>query len=279
MEITKPVTGIGTSMPEPERPQDPTGPLRRNAERVYGIWSVCAFATLSVLLCGPSIFLPGESLRRRGVRRAARLFFELTGLTPRVSGLSNIPDGPCIVVANHASYLDGILMAGVLPPRFGFIIKREMTRIPLAHLLLRRIGSVFVERFDPRGSSRDALRVFRTAAGGRSLAFFPEGTFAGAPGVRPFRLGAFQTATRLGIPVVPVAIRGTRHVLPAGRWLPRPAQLRVHITAPIRPQGSDREAALGLRDAARSRIAEHTGEPALPAGAPDTPAEAAAVTR
>ncbi|HYW03764.1 MAG TPA: lysophospholipid acyltransferase family protein [Gammaproteobacteria bacterium] len=266
-------------MAEPERPQDAAGPLRRNAERVYGVWSVCAFAALSLLLCGPSIFVPGETRRRRGVRRAARLFFDVTGLTPRVSGLSNIPDGPCIVVANHASYLDGILMIGVLPPRFGFIIKREMTRIPLAHLLLRRIGSVFVERFDPRGSSRDALRLFRTAADGRSLAFFPEGTFVSGPGVQPFRLGAFQTATRLGIPVVPVAIRGTRHVLPAGRWLPRPARLTVHITAPIRPQGGDREAALTLRDAARDRIAEHTGEPALPAAVPDPHPERAAATR
>ncbi len=252
-------------------------PLRLPAAWAYGLWSVSAFGVLSISLCGPAIVLPGERLRRHAVRLAARLFFSAAGLPPRITGRDNIPAGACIVVANHASYLDGILMTGILPPRFGFIIKREMTRVPLAHLLLRRIGSVFVERFDQRGSSRDALRVFRMAAGGRSLAFFPEGTFVRDPGIQPFRLGAFQAAARLGLPVVPVAIRGTRQVLPAGRWLPRPARLEVHITAPIVPRGSDRRAALALRDAARERIATYAGE--APAAGTVSQAGEAAATR
>ena len=82
-----------------------------------------------------------------------------------------------MVVANHASYLDGVVMTAALPPRFGFVIKREMNNVPGAGLLLRRLGSEFVERFNRQKGATDARRVLRTAASGHSLMFFPEGTF------------------------------------------------------------------------------------------------------
>ena len=110
-----------------------------------------------------------------------------------------------MVVANHASYLDGVVMAAALPPRFGFVIKREMNDVPVAGLLLRRIGSEFVDRFNRHKGGTDARRVLRTAASGHSLVFFPEGTFT--PRSRPRE-----------IPHRRVRHRGARR--PA-RWCPR----------------------------------------------------------
>ena len=108
------------------------------------------------------------------------------------------------------------------------------------------------------------------AARGRSLAFFPEGTFTRVPALRPFHLGAFAAAVQAGVPVVPVAIRGSRALLRAGQWFPRRAALRVTIGAPIPPPAGAPDAfaaAVSLRDLARAEILRHCGEPGIDAGA------------
>jgi len=141
---------------------------------------------------------------------------KLAGLRLTVKSAEKVPPGQCVIVANHASYLDGVVFTAVLPPRFGFIIKREMDRVPLAGLLLRRLGSLFVERANRQRGANDARRVLRTALNGSSLVFFPEGTFSPAPGLLKFHVGAFTTAVRVGCPIIPAVIRGTRKVFPLG---------------------------------------------------------------
>ena len=147
--------------------------------------------------------------------RLARLALRLAGMRLELHGLDQLPQ-PCIVVANHSSYLDGVVLAATLPPCFSFVIKREMSAVPLAGTLLRRIGAEFVERGDRIRGARDARRLLRNAAIGHSLVFFPEGTFSTAIGLLRFHIGAFAAAVRADLPVVPVAIRGTRHCLPPG---------------------------------------------------------------
>jgi len=92
---------------------------------------------------------------------------------------------------------------------------------------------------------------------------FPEGTFAAAAGLRPFRLGAFKTAVETGTPVVPVALRGARRVLRDGSWLPRAGSVLAWVGAPLRPEGTDWRAIVELRDRAAQAIASHCGEPRL----------------
>ena len=113
------------------------------------------------------------------------------------------------MAANHSSYMDGVILAAVLPPRFGFVIKREVTKVPLVHFFLRRIGSQFVERFDTRRGASDARRILALAESRQCLAFFPEGTFRAEPGLRRFQSGAFAAAVRGDVPLVPVVIRGS----------------------------------------------------------------------
>jgi 1-acyl-sn-glycerol-3-phosphate acyltransferase len=74
-------------------------------------------------------------------------------------------------------------------------------------------------------------------------------------------MGAFVVAARAGVPVVPVSLQGTRAILRAEQWFPRRGTIRVTVGAPIRPQGSDWGAALALRDATRTQIAQYCGEP------------------
>jgi 1-acyl-sn-glycerol-3-phosphate acyltransferase len=165
------------------------------------------------------------------------------------------------VVANHESYLDGVLLAATLPPVFGFVIKREMHGVPGAGWLLTRIGAQFVARNNGHGSKRDALRVLRSASSGQALAFFPEGTFKPEPGLLPFHNGAFVAAQRAGLPVVPLVIHGTRRCMPPRLPLPFPGRISVTALAPIAHR-AERDAA-ALRAEARAAILAASGLPDL----------------
>ncbi len=181
-----------------------------------------------------------------------------------VRGMERLGPGQCIVVANHASYLDGLVFTAALPARFGFVIKREMSAVPLAGLFLRRIGSEFVERFDRNRGAADARRVLRNAANGHSLVFFPEGTFTRTPGLLKFHTGAFVTATRAGCPVIPAVVRGTRAALSPVGALPRPGRIEIDILPAIHAEPAGVEASsAALRDRARQAILLALGEPDL----------------
>ena len=175
------------------------------------------------------------------------------GIRLKVEGRERLPRGPCVVVANHASYIDGIVAAAALPPEFAFVIKKEMVRVPLASLLLRRLGSAFVERFDRHKGGSDARRVWKLAATGHSLVFFPEGTFDGTRRVGKFLGGAFATRERPNMPIVAVAIHGTREVLRPGTMRVRRSAVRFEILGVLQADGA--------RQRSREWIAEAIGEP------------------
>jgi 1-acyl-sn-glycerol-3-phosphate acyltransferase len=233
---------------------------------IYGLYAALLFLAVVLIALLGVILLPTLKLRRGTARVAARMFFAGAGMPIRLHGREHLPEGQCVVVANHASYLDGVVMAAALPPRFGFVIKREMNDVPLAGLLLRRIGSEFVERFNRHKGATDARRVLRTAASGHSLVFFPEGTFTSEVGLGKFHTGAFAIAARAACPVVPAVIIGTRRNMPATRVLPRPGPIEVRYGRPIVADGDqDGDPALKLRDASRAAILADLGEPDLAA--------------
>jgi 1-acyl-sn-glycerol-3-phosphate acyltransferase len=237
--------------------------FRRLGQLLFGVYATTVFATVALATAALLAVMPQLSTRRRLVRLSAASVFGLTGTRLMVRGLSHIPADPCIVVANHASYLDGPILTAALPPKFGFVIKREMTRVPLAHFLLRRIGSEFVERNDAHKSAADARRILQKARAQESLAFFPEGTFTPEPGLRRFHNGAFAAALRGQVPVVPVVIRGSRRMLPAAHILPRPGRLEVIILPALFPSASADVASLVA--AARGSILAALDEPDLQA--------------
>jgi 1-acyl-sn-glycerol-3-phosphate acyltransferase len=236
-------------------------------ETVYGLYAVTAFLVCG-LLAFALVLLPfGITARRHLTHLAAQAFFRLAGMPVRLLDSQHLPSGPCVVVANHASYLDGVVLKAALPARFSFVIKKEVSRVPLAGFVLRRIGSEFVDRFNRHAGAMDARRLFKAAETGQALAFFPEGTFLAQPGLGKFHTGAFAIAARAELPIVPIAIRGTRSILPSGRLLPRPGRIHIHVLPPLAPlTGQDPAAATSqLRDQARARILAALDEPDLSA--------------
>lgn len=234
------------------------------ARVVYALYAVVTFLILGLGALLAALILPGVYRRRAAARAAARAFLWLAGMPLTVRGLEWLTPGQCIVVSNHASYLDGLVFTAALPARFSFVIKREMSAVPLAGLFLRRIGSEFVERFDRHRGAADARRVLRNAASGHSLVFFPEGTFTRTPGLLKFHTGAFVTASRAGCPLIPAVVRGTRAALSPTGALPRPGRIAVDILPPVHaaPEGGE-AASAALRDQARQAILLALGEPDL----------------
>ena len=147
-------------------------------------------------------------------RRIAHAFFALAGIPIEVHGLDRLPrEGAYVLVANHGSYLDGILLVGMLPRQHAFIAKNEFLGYAISRLFLSAIGSLYVERFDAARGVEDVRRFTEHARRGERLAIFPEGTFTRQAGLRPFLMGAFVIAAEAGIPVVPVTISGAREIL------------------------------------------------------------------
>ena len=229
-------------------------------QRIYGVYVGVTFIAVTVPTFCLLAITPGQPKRRALVQKAAALIFFVTGVSPRVSGFENLPAEQCVIVANHASYLDGIILAAVLPPRFAFVIKREMASVPFAGFLLRRIGSEFVERFDKQRSATDARRIMQSAMTGQSLAFFPEGTFRREPGLQRFHSGAFAAAKRGNLKLIPIVIRGSRDMLPANQALPTLGTLEVIIKPAVIPNLAE-DSTGSLINACRASILEDLNEP------------------
>jgi 1-acyl-sn-glycerol-3-phosphate acyltransferase len=232
--------------------------LAQSAALLWALWAMLLLA----LLAPPAWLLmrvapdPAAAWRRGGA--AARLLLRLAGVPLSVRGVEHLPDGACVLVSNHASYLDGVILVAALPRAYAFVAKRELQAQALLGPPLQRLGVEFVERFDLRKSVADAEHMADAVQRGRSLLVFPEGTFVAQPGLLPFHLGAFLAAARAGVPVVPLAIRGARDLLPAERWWPRWTRLGVDIGEPIPVPANEPDvfaAAVKLREAARRAMA------------------------
>src|SRR5215470_3164093 len=134
----------------------------------YGAWCALAFLAIGISALLLLALIPGQARRRAAARACARAYLVLAGTPLTVRHVERVPAGQCVVVCNHASYLDGLVLTAALPARFGFVIKREMAAVPLAAMVLRRLGSEFVERFDRARGAADARRMLRNAGNGHS---------------------------------------------------------------------------------------------------------------
>jgi 1-acyl-sn-glycerol-3-phosphate acyltransferase len=238
--------------------------LRRIGAVLHAARAWIAFALLAPPAWAATVVAARPPRAWRISGRFARAFFRLAGIPVEVSGLERLPAAsPYVLIANHGSYVDGILLVGTLPRQHAFIAKNEFVSHAISRLFLSAIGSRYVERFDAARGVEDVRRFTEHARGGERLAIFPEGTFTRQAGLRPFLMGAFVIAADTGVPVVPVSIIGAREILRDGSWFPARGRVRIVIGEPIAPQGSGWEAAVSLREQARHVMLEQGTEPAL----------------
>jgi 1-acyl-sn-glycerol-3-phosphate acyltransferase len=234
--------------------------MRISGEYLYAAWWWSVLVLMGAFLWPTLLVLPASKRRWALVHRASRAALWLMAIKLEVTGAW--PEGKgVIVVANHASYFDALVFAAVIPGEPAFIAKKELEPQFFAGPFLRRLGALFVDRADPEGGVEDVNKAIQTAQAGRMLVFLPEGTFTRAPGLLPFRLGAFIIAARQKLSVLPVTLRGTRSILRSDQWFPRRGKVSVQVGSLLAADGSEFPAAVRLRDSVRAEILAACGEP------------------
>ena len=190
------------------------------------------------------------------------MFLALCGIAVKADEAIEPPAGAHLLLVNHCSYLDSLVLFALLPPGAGyrFVAKREFVQQRLIHAFLRGLGTLFVERFEAAKSVEDVDALVDALGDGQRLVIFPEGTFSREAGLKPFRMGAFVAAVRAAVPVRVGGLRGTRAVLRDRTWVPRRGSVDFACGPLLAPSGDDWAAAVRLRDATRRAMLELCGE-------------------
>jgi 1-acyl-sn-glycerol-3-phosphate acyltransferase len=236
---------------------------RATGEFLYASWWWTAVGIGFLLGWLSVMILPRLGWRWAALRILARTVLAVVRVPMTISGIDRIPRDGAVLTFNHASYTDALVLAAALPGEPCYVVKRELADQRFAGPLLRRLGALFLQRFEHADSLADLEVVTATARQGRLLVFFPEGTFTRRAGLSGFYMGAFQVAAQAQLPVVPGILSGTRTMLRSDQWFPRWSPISVKIGEPIRPTGADLPAVVRLRDTVRGVILSGCGEPDL----------------
>jgi 1-acyl-sn-glycerol-3-phosphate acyltransferase len=161
--------------------------------------------------------------------RAFALATGAAGIRIRVDGLENIPPGVCVFISNHASNLDPMVFFPAIPRRISVLIKKELMRIPILATGMRIAKFVPVDRDDREAAGATVELAVRHLRDGLSFAIFAEGTRSPDGRIRPFKRGATLMALQARVPVVPVSIAGTQHLMRKGSRLIQPGDVAIHF--------------------------------------------------
>jgi 1-acyl-sn-glycerol-3-phosphate acyltransferase len=229
---------------------------------LYTAYAMTIAAATLVVLWVYLLVSPSGRAADRAVKRWSRMALRACGLRPRITGVEHLEGvGAAILAANHASYIDSVVLMAAIPTDFRFLAKRRLADYPLIGTVIGKVGHVTIEKATVAQQLSSADILARLLRDGRQMLVFPEGTFFRPPGLLPFRLGAFKAAVDTGRPIVPIALRGTRRVLPDGTWLFTHGPIDVIIGAPLVPTVQGWQEMVRLRDEARRFIAHGSGEP------------------
>lgn len=221
---------------------------------VTGVLIILPLMAVTVLVTAPfdrGRYLTGRLFRWTGILPALLnplWHFTWSGAPPAD------PRRPFVVVSNHESFAD-IMLISLLPWEMKWLAKAELFRIPVVGWMMTMAGDIPVKRgFGP--SAIEAMRICRERLGNRvSVMIFPEGTRSPRGDLLPFKDGAFRLAVEAGVPILPLAVHGTRTALPKRGVVMRRARARVRVLEPVDTTGMTLEDVPALRDRIRSSIA------------------------
>lgn len=247
-------------------------------EMLYGVYAAIGFVLWLIPAWAVVSVMPNRPAAARFTSAALRVYLALAFCPVRVTGEEfwRTP-GPRVIVSNHTSYFDVLVLMAALGVDYHFVAKQEVRRMPFIGTFLRKLHHFAFDRADAQARLRQAAEIEDALRQGDSVFVFPEGTFTPHIGVRPFQLGAFKAAASVNCPVLPVALAGTRQFLRDESILPHPARITITVCPPLWPgqlatasqSPESREPVtewreiVKLRDTAREQIALASGEPLL----------------
>ena len=234
------------------------------AGRLLNLWAwtetiVCVILGTPIVALVFAVTAPFD-----GGRYAAGRAFRLVGVfATRINGLWRFrtrgrladPRRPYVVVANHESYAD-IFLISCFPWEMKWLSKETMFRIPLMGWMMRMAGDICLVRGN-RDSTLDAMAQCRDRLGKKvSVMIFPEGTRSRNGEMLPFKDGAFRLAIESGVPVLPIAVSGTRNAMAKGTFRFMPAHAIAEVLEPVETSGMTLDNTASLKKEVRERIEE-----------------------
>lgn len=238
---------------------------RRIGAWVYGCYAWTIFVVV-VLSFGCLAMLAGRADRaRRLARFCARWMFRLAGMPLSVTGLERLPAQSHVLLVNHTSFLDALVLIALLPapPGYTFTTRQEFPLQSLLYPLLRSVRTIVLRHPGETHHSGNVVIMKSALERAENLLVFPEGQFAPEPGLRPFHSGAFVAAAQANVPIVIAGLRGARGALRLGTWLPKRTSISLEIGPTLTPRENDPEAVHALMTAARTAMIPLTGESLL----------------
>lgn len=197
--------------------------------------STIFWGTLSILSVPVS---PGGELSHLCMRRWGQTILLACGIRVKTTGIENVSAGEVqIFASNHQSFFDVWVLCAVLPVRFGWIIKKELMKIPFLGAHMRINGYVTIDRSDRERAIASMDQAADQIRQGRRIAIFPEGTRSRDGNLGPLKKGLFHLCLKTGVPLVPIFIEGTGNTLKPDSLLITPGTIRVAFGTPLATSG------------------------------------------
>lgn len=222
--------------------------VRSTIAYVFVALFVTVFAPLGI---GLSLLLGNPDIIYSFARFCIRTAGLIAGVRVRLQGRENIgPREPYLVLSNHQSNLDSLILAHILPRNYRALMKQQVMHLPVMSLIFRHLNFVGIDRTDLRDAHAGIDRAASLLRDGLTFIAFPEGTRSRDGRLGEFKKGVFIMALKSGRSILPVTLRNSRLIQPPGRYRIRAGIVDVVVHPPI--------PTAGLSPDQRSVIAERT---------------------
>jgi len=225
--------------------------VRTAAVAVWVVAATVAFGLRVIRLgaCGGPALHATARAWARSILKASRVRVSVFG------GDRVRPGRPYIIMANHQGNYDIPALLGHLPIDFRWVAKAELFRIPLFGRAMRAVGCIPIDRGDRESAYGSLERAAAVLKGGTSVLIFPEGTRSPDGRLLPFKKGGFALALSSGVPIVPVAVRGSTAIMPRGICRVRPGDITLTIGSPVPTAGLRHQDRDSLTETVRGALA------------------------
>lgn len=184
----------------------------------------------------------------------ANHILKVIGVKVNIKGMENLPEGNCLVVSNHQSNADFLILMANLNKHMGFIAKKEILKLHIVGTWMKAMHCVFIDREDIRESLKAINKGIENLEKGYSMVIFPEGTRSKNHNLGEFKKGSMKMATKATVPIVPVVLDNTFKVFEEGKGQLKAASVSMSILQPINVKDLTREEKNNLAEVVREKI-------------------------
>ncbi len=199
-----------------------------------------------------------DKIVSKTAREWSRELIALSGCEIKVTGEEYIPkNDPVLFVSNHQGNFDIPILLGFIQKPKAFVAKEELRKFPMVSIWMKYMNCIFMDRNNPRESIKAINEGVKILKEGYSLVIFPEGTRSKDGKLGEFKAGALKLATKSGVPIIPITIKGSNGIMEKGSFMIKPAKVEVIIAPPIKTKDNLGKETKGLTETVRNIISKN----------------------